>query len=268
MDRPVRICFDRIIGAAHKLHAARAAISENPHNAPREEAVRALLPPGASLHPLKMALLAGKRWAPGRTLTVRFLDGSPIQRRKAQENAERWLAYANVGLRFSQRGRAEIRVSFAADPGSWSAVGTDCLSEPDFPRTAPTLNLGWLRDDTDDVEWRRVAVHEFGHALGAIHEHQNPRGGIRWKLAAVYRYFSGPPNQWSREEILANVVQKYALTQLNASTFDRHSIMLYHFPGALIVGGQGTPENTDLSEMDRSFIAEWYPRRRSQRSAG
>lgn len=33
------------------------------------------------------------------------------------------------------------------------------------------MHFGWLRDDTDDVEWRRVVVHEFGHALGAIHEH-------------------------------------------------------------------------------------------------
>jgi len=43
-----------------------------------------------------------------------------------------------------------------------------------FHHHEPTMNYGWLKDDTDDVEYRRVVIHEFGHALGAIHEHQNP----------------------------------------------------------------------------------------------
>src|SRR6185295_18692300 len=130
---------------------------------------------------------------------------------------------------------ADIRISFNADPGSWSAVGTDCLVADFFKPAEPTMNFGWLRDDTDDEEWRRVVVHEFGHAIGAIHEHQNPRGGIKWNLPAVYAYFSGPPNNWTKEEIDFNVVQKYSINQLNATSFDRSSIMLYSFPPQLTV---------------------------------
>jgi hypothetical protein len=47
---------------------------------------------------------------------------------------------------------------------------------------------------------------------------------------------------------------------LNATKFDRLSIMLYSFPPELIVGGVGTPENTKLSRGDRRFIKKMYPK--------
>jgi hypothetical protein len=102
-------------------------------------------------------------------------------------------------------------------------------------------------------------VHEFGHALGAIHEHQNPKSGIKWNLPAVYKYFSGPPNNWSKKEIDYNIVQKYSLDQLNGTSFDIKSIMLYAFPPELVLNGKGTPENTDLSATDKKFIGKIYP---------
>jgi hypothetical protein len=122
------------------------------------------------------------------------------------------------------------------------------------------MNFGWLADDTDDTEYRRVVVHEFGHALAAIHEHQNPRGGLKWNVQAVYKTFSGPPNNWSKEAIDFNILQKYSIDQLNATEFDMDSIMLYSFPPELLKGGKGTPENTDLSAGDKKFIAKMYPK--------
>jgi serralysin len=38
----------------------------------------------------------------------------------------------------------------------------------------PTMNYGWMTPDSSDDEVHRVVAHEFGHALGLIHEHQNP----------------------------------------------------------------------------------------------
>ena len=221
-----RICFDRPLPSHHKLEAARLAMGENKFNEPPP----IILPAGVSFHPLKMAILTGKRWENGRKIGVRFLDGSAKQRTLTQKYANVWSKYANVRLDFNAGAKAEIRVSFAADPGSWSAVGTDCLVRSAFPLSEATMNFGWLRDGTDSDEWRRVVTHEFGHALGAIHEHQNPSGGIKWNLSAVYRTFSGPPNNWTKAEIDFNIVQKYSMTQLNATKFDIKSIMLYSFP--------------------------------------
>lgn len=96
---------------------------------------------------------------------------------------------------------------------------------------------------------------------GPIHEHQNPKGGIKWNLAKVYEYFSGPPNNWSKDEIDSNVVQKYSIDQLNATKFVPKSIMLYAFPAELIIGGHATAENTDLSLGDKKFIGKNYPKK-------
>jgi hypothetical protein len=252
--RNLRICVDRVIPLRLKAAAAELAVTEHPANGPRGLRMMA----GASAHPLKMALFTGKRWKPGRSLGIRFLDGSKTQRSQTQHFATMWLKYANVKMDFGAGPEAEIRISFEADPGSWSAVGTDCLLRDAFPVAEPTMNFGWLRDDTDEQEYRRVVVHEFGHSLAAIHEHQNPKGGIRWNEAAVYEYFSGPPNNWSKEDINFNILQKYSIDQLNATAFDPKSIMLYSFPPELIQGGKGTPNNNDLSTGDKKFIAKMY----------
>jgi Metallo-peptidase family M12B Reprolysin-like len=250
------LCIDRVLPLEHKVHAAELAMAETKDNEP-------VLPdrlPGVSIYPLKLALFTGKRWQTGRTLRIRFLDGSNLQRQKAHERAVEWSSYANIQLNFVDDSDAEIRISFQADPGSWSAIGTDCLVATYFKPNEPTMNFGWLRDDTDDIEWRRVVVHEFGHALGAIHEHQNPKGKpIRWNEPVVYNYFSGPPNNWSKQEIYQNIIMKYSIDQLNATAFDPKSIMLYSFPPGLILGGKGTPENTDLSPGDEAFIRNMYP---------
>jgi hypothetical protein len=265
VERPnLRLCIDRMLPQHVKIKAADLAIAENPKNQPK-------LPPflpGVSHFTAKIAFFTGKRWAKeGRTLRVRFLDGSPTQRQKVREHATSWSKYCNITFDFSESPDAEVRVSFVADPGSWSAVGTDCLLTEEFKPDQPTMNFGWLRDDTDDVEYRRVVVHEFGHALGAIHEHQSPKGGIQWNLPAVYAYFSGPPNNWTKDDIDFNVVQKYSASQLNATKFDRRSIMLYTFPPELIVGHLRLPLNTSLSTGDKKFVAKMYPPKKGAKKA-
>ena len=71
----------------------------------------------------------------------------------------------------------------------------------DIPQNEPTMNYGWLAPDNDDEEGPRVVTHEFGHALGCIHEHQNPPGLI-WNKRVVYEYYMKPPNNWTKEEVI------------------------------------------------------------------
>lgn|GEM_PF-1773942 len=260
MAKRYRICVDRPISLHHKPDAAALSIAENTVNRPP---MSAILRPGAmagvSFHPLKMAIQTGKKWANGRTLGVRFLDGSTTQTEKVIAHANTWSKYANINFNFNAGANAEIRISFIADDGSWSAMGTDCLHRPSFPLNEPTMNYGWLRDNTDDTEYRRVVIHEFGHALGAIHEHQNPKGGIQWNVQAVLGSFGGAPNNWSEADIRSNILDKYSLDQLNATKFDKKSIMLYFFPPEL-VGGLALPENNELSTKDKAWIKKNYPK--------
>lgn len=259
----LRLCVDRPIPEERRMDAAVLAMSENAENEPPP----LVIPPGFVVGPAEIAIFTGKKWANGRKVGVKFLDGTKTQKAKTQKYAEVWEQFANVNFDFNAGAKAEIRISFK-ERGSWSALGTDCLITSAFPKSKPTMNYGWLKDNSDEQEWRRVVLHEFGHALGAIHEHQNPSGGIQWNLKEVYRVFSGPPNNWTKQQIDFNIVQKYSLTQLNASKYDAKSIMLYGFPGSLIVGGVGTQNNTDLSAKDKEFIASLYPKSAPKAVAG
>src|SRR5260221_7307783 len=94
-----------------KIEAARKAIHVNPDNDPLTGFTK---PAGATLSPLKMALITGKRWhLTGQVLRVRFLDGSPKQRTKTQEKAGEWEQYANVRFDWSGSRDAEVRISYA-----------------------------------------------------------------------------------------------------------------------------------------------------------
>lgn len=254
-----QLCKDRVVPFLLRPRAAELAIAENPANGPKGPTKPKAF--GHSAHPAKIAFETAKLWKPGRVLGVRFLDGSPALRQRVAQQATAWTKYANIKFDFNAGAKAEIRVSFSFDPGSsWSAIGTDALLASAFPKSEPTMNYGWLDDGTDDAEVRRVVVHEFGHAIGAVHEHQTPVGGIQWNLPVVYKYFSGPPNNWSKAEIDFNVVQKYSLDQIRGTKFDPDSIMLYAFPPEMTLNGVGTKENDDLSAADKKFARKIYPK--------
>lgn len=248
-----KICFDRILDEAQILEAARRAVEENPANIPLVpiSSGAAALPEVAFL-----ALETRTLWAPGRTLRVRFLEGDPVVQAKVQQVAKTWEQHANIVFSFGDDSDAEIRVSFKTNSGSWSYLGTDALG---IPTNQATMNYGWLTPTTSNDEYNRVVLHEFGHALGCIHEHQHPANGIPWNRPAVYRAYGGPPNFWSREKVDSNIFQKYSADQTQFSEFDRHSIMLYPIPKELTDGVFEVGLNFALSDLDRSFIGAVYP---------
>jgi hypothetical protein len=224
-----RICFDRILPPA----LAQPAFSLDTGFNPRFEAV----------------FFFRKAWPNGTTLRVRFLEGTSDQQRLAMDQARWWSESANLRLVVSDASDAEIRIAFDPNDGAWSYIGTDCRN---IPTDEPTMNLGFQDGGTSG--------HEFGHAIGLGHEHQNPSGGIQWNEAEVIRDLSRPPNSWTVDQIRHNVIEKYSRDQTLGTNFDPDSIMLYFFPARWTTNGIATHANEVLSATDKTFIASMYPR--------
>lgn len=207
----------------------------------------------------RAALLKDTMWRPGEIITVSFLDGDRAIQQKVKQAALAWVApgMANLTLQFlHQKTKGDIRISFKY-AGSWSVLGTSCRRMPN--RRKPTMNFGWLDGNSSDDEIRRVVCHEFGHALGLVHEHQNPGGAIAWNREQVIKDLSGAPNFWPIDVIEHNMFEPYARSETNFTTLDPCSIMMYPIPAKWTYDGFSTDLNTNLSALDREFIRSQYP---------
>lgn len=228
-DRP-KICIDRVI--PRDLMRFQRTVRT------RQGVVRAISP-------------IGKTWMNGSTLRVRFMGGTPAEQATARDQAGWWAQHANLKFDFNNSTQAEIRISFDPSDGAWSYIGTDSRT---IPLNEPTMNLGFLDGGT--------TAHEFGHAIGLAHEHQNPAGGIQWNEQVVIREMAKSPNFWDEQTTRHNILRKYSANQLNGTSFDPDSIMLYFFPAEWTLNGIGTKANEVLSSLDKQFIAgaKMYPR--------
>ena len=206
----------------------------------------------------RAALLNAAKWDVGSAITIRFLEGASELQERVKKVAKEWTArgLANLTLDFRNSGPTDIRIAFRQGSGSWSYLGTMCRQ---IPEPQPTMNYGWLKPGSSDDVLRRVVLHEFGHALGLIHEHQNPRGGIKWNEAAVVRDLSGPPNNWDLAKIKHNMFKKYESGEVTATVVDPDSIMMYPIPKAWTLDGFSADLNSALSPQDKSLIMAAYP---------
>jgi serralysin len=202
------------------------------------------------------AALLDVLWAHGGDVRVRFVEGDHLLRDRVRAVAERWTAPGMAtGLRFEwvAEGPAEIRIAFAQGNGSWSYLGTQCQ---EVPEDEPTMNFGWLTSSSPDDEVQRVVLHEFGHALGLGHEHQNAAASIRWNEPAVFAALRRPPFSWDEETIRHNVFDQQDV--FTASTVDPESIMMYPIPAAWTLDGTSADLNPDLSPNDVAMIRQFY----------
>lgn len=209
--------------------------------------------PGAD----RMAAIRAAMWQPGDAVSVCFLDGAKRLKDRVEEAAHLWTGPQRANLRFvfQKKTDALIRITFNGR-GSWSVLGTSCRN---IAAGQPTMNFGWLSADTEDDLLRGVVLHEFGHAIGLVHEHQSPATRIRWDKATVRESLSGAPNFWTNDQITRNLFTPFTKKETNFSKFDPQSIMVYPIPPSWTLNGFTTPFNTQLSAIDVAHVQTLYP---------
>ncbi|MEJ7593055.1 MAG: M12 family metallopeptidase [Planctomycetaceae bacterium] len=158
------------------------------------------------------AVLKDAKWPKGSEIKISFLDGDSGLQAKVKAAAEQWITRTGADLTFTwlnNSGAGDIRISFTRK-GSWSLLGRYAKLRTD--KSEPTMNFGWLKPDSDDLAIQEVVLHEFGHALGFIHEHQNPDGGLLWNEQKVIASLSGPQTiglrSRSRQTCWANTIRE------------------------------------------------------------
>lgn len=229
------------------------AIKINPANAPLGAPGVHRNDDGAVTKTQPLTGIANKFWPIGSVLQVSFTNGNEAQQTRVMQTASEWSNHANIQFEIIPN-RVEpaphIRVTFDGS-GNWSNVGTDCLIST--KAGASSMNFTNFMPDQDTI------LHEFGHALGLKHEHQNPKAGIQWNKPEVIKELAKKPNEWSKEKVASNVFNALKDNSLIHSRFDPLSIMTYNFPASWTTNGFSLPRNTKLSPFDISGIGDWYP---------
>jgi serralysin len=209
----------------------------------------------------RAALLNSAFWGRGARLTIGFLEAEAALHRRVASLAELWLAETGANLEFEfwievalDPREADLRIAFQPDKGSWSYLGTYAR---DIARSEPTMNLGWMTLELDEDEARSVVLHEFGHAIGLIHEHLSPVGRIDWQVDQVVADLKRTQG-WDEATIQANMFAPYDPAAVFATDVDPQSIMMYPIPPEWTRNGFTTGFNTQLTENDKALVREAY----------
>ncbi len=214
-----------------------------------------ILPPGMTARAVAFRPEIGKYWPNGRNLKVRFLGGSEAARSRVRKYAAEWSKVANIRFLFVEKGEADLRVGFTPNMGTWSLIGTDAGA---MPQHKPTMNFAW-RNNISESDCRATILHEFGHALGLLHEHQHPKGGIPWDKVKLYRFYRETQG-WDEDMVDQQVLGRYNAGKTQYTRYDPQSIMHYPISNALTLGDFEVGMNKELSPIDRAFIAKVYPK--------
>lgn len=198
-------------------------------------------------------------------IIYRFLNPpSPegdVRREKVRIAIKEWEKFAAVTFRERLDGEnADIKIAFK-DDGSWSNIGMDCTRKS---QDQASMNFGWIDGRSPHLsdKDRAVILHEFGHALGMLHEHQSPAFGgatIRDDAAVVayYQEHQGWDERMVRTQIL-NTYNTKSVT--NFSAVDEKSIMMYPLPMEVTGLDHDISFNHELSDMDKAYAVINYPR--------
>lgn len=201
----------------------------------------------------------GHYWVTGQNISIKFLNGDAYVQNKVKQIANQWTSYANIKFIWVESNQpADIKIAFnwKGDTGSWSIIGKYAVN---FAQDEPTMNYGSLDKNTKDIDmvFNHLVLHEFGHALGLGHEHQNPATTIQWNKPVVYAEYA--KSGWDAAKVDFNILNPVPVSQADYTFFDENSIMLYSFPASFTLNNYSALYKIILSDEDKTSIGTIYP---------
>lgn len=189
-------------------------------------------------------------------ISVKFMDDRFTMKDQVINWANEWSGFTGRTFVRSYANDADIRVSFLSE-GLSSAIGKNAHN---VNKASPTMSLHHLWE-YDDQKQRAIVLHEFGHALGLIHELQHPEIKIKWNRPVLFAYYKNTYKRdsgWVKEQI----IDPYSTTTSIRCELDLKSIMMYEIPKGLTIDTTyEIPAPTDLSSNDKKFIKMIYQKK-------
>ncbi|EJM13017.1 Astacin (Peptidase family M12A) [Pseudomonas sp. GM18] len=217
-------------------------------------------PQGKSNRPTRSIGAHTKYWATGRTLKIAILRLNDELYDTVKNAINQWAPYVNLNFEFvdlsdnDELFEGDIRIDLSPhyNKVAFSRIGTDALTTPAYE---VTMGLGI---NSTDENYSAVAIHEFGHALGRLHEHQHPDADIPWDREKVYQALQ-TNHGMSRTAVDANLFPLPRDNNATYAPYDRHSVMHYQVTNDATLGDWEQLQNKYLSEGDIAFARQTYP---------
>ncbi len=200
-----------------------------------------------------------KLWYPGSVITVKFLNGSNEYMETVRKYAVEWEIYAGITFEFITEGKADVRIGFDWNEDryiTWSYTGTDCKSVNDQSEATASF-ADWRRASQEEM--RGDVLRLFGQVLGLELEYRHLNFDADWSERIA--------DYWEGEimDIPWGNLKEYVFDPLLSGRvimteeYDENSIMIWPFTRRY-AGNTPRDFNFDLSEKDKLFIAQLYPK--------
>ena len=186
-------------------------------------------------------------------MPVQFLGNPSAELKRKTLQYANMLAGGGAAVGFVESADGLIRVAFDPRDGHFSYLGPDAKL---IPRGQKTMNLA-LSLSSPEAEWLRVVPHEFGHALGAPHEHARPEVVAQLDPDGCYAYFAR--YGWGRQEVNSQVLTPLDPRTIVGTPPAADSMMHYQFDASCTRSRKPIPGGTKPTADDLAFIASWYP---------
>ena len=191
-------------------------------------------------------------------LIVRFQNGTTSDQNLVKYLVEKHYHTIPMRIRFKflemeTVGHSDIRLEFT----TWSEcyIGRSAEKRPRETTMWVNLHSKIQNHEERQTQTQASVLHEFGHALGMVHEHTHPDCKANWN----YRVLQAKSG-WDAKRVYDNFNVRQPSRRLKSTPYDPKSIM--HYP---IEQGDThnvvdlIPKNSELSSGDREFLTALYP---------
>jgi hypothetical protein len=191
-------------------------------------------------------------WPQFSTVRISLMGMTKEQEKFTKDNINKWAPYINLKLEFTKELDGDIRIKADNDvSGGYSYFGT--AGKQTVGAGEPTMEIGF-KGGFNEFNAGTV-LHEFGHALGLVHEHQHPDNTLDLDFDRIRTIYAATNQPGSVDENFA----PFDSRDVVSSAYDQASIMHYSIPETYLNSGHRVEEGNELSEGDKQFARELYP---------